>query len=228
MLELILDVKARCNLEKQKMIGMEFDGASSMKLLAKKVKEAVREQATYFHCFAHCNELLLHDAKAASRLIADALDVCQSLYALAGAYPKCVLLFENIQKEAQAEKYDENCKVLRLQSLSVTRWTTRTSAANVILQKTAELRKTLQAISVDKSVNSDTRSAAKGFIHKLSSLQELFQIVAIYEIVTVLEALSKNLRRTDLTAELAKFASTEYNAGWRSFDRKKSSTEFWK
>ena len=81
------------------MIGMAFDGASSMKNLAMLIQNRVSKHALYVHCFAHCNELVFKDASSLSSIISDGQDFCENIYVLAGVSPKRVLLFQNAQKE---------------------------------------------------------------------------------------------------------------------------------
>jgi hypothetical protein len=70
----------------------------------------------YVHCFAHCNELIVKDAMKQCPLLSTSLDLCQALYAIVGAYPKRILLFEEIQDDFKHENYSDEYKVLRLQS----------------------------------------------------------------------------------------------------------------
>ena len=102
-----------------------------MKNLAKVIKSQVAAQALYVHCFDHCNELVFKDAMAISPIIACAQDLCKDLYALVGISPKRILIFENIQKYI-----DEHASVIRLKSLSKTRWTARGPASDVIIRST--------------------------------------------------------------------------------------------
>jgi hypothetical protein len=88
LLEYVKDVIIRCNLNTSKLVGLAFDGASVMKSLANKLKSEVGTQASYIHCFAHCNELVVKDAQSKSSLISESLDLCEELYALVGALPK--------------------------------------------------------------------------------------------------------------------------------------------
>jgi hypothetical protein len=85
-----------------------------MKSLARKLQADVAPNAIYVHCFAHCNELIIKDTTKQSNLLSTSLDLCQSLYAIVGAYPKRILLFEEIQRDIQSEDDTEDYKVLRL------------------------------------------------------------------------------------------------------------------
>jgi hypothetical protein len=87
LLKYVQDILVRCNMDRQKIAGMAFDGASAMKRLA-----------FYIHCFAHCNELVLKNATSLSRMVADAQDFCEDMCALAGVSPKRVLLFKKYLK----------------------------------------------------------------------------------------------------------------------------------
>ena len=174
LLQYVIDIFLRCAINCKNLVGMAFDGASSMKLLAKKLKDIAGTQALYVHCFAHCNELVLQDAYKKSNLVSDALDICQSLYAIIGAYPKRVLLFDNIQKDIQQEKVNDNYTVQKLKNLCVTRWTTRGAAAIVIFEKLNELQTVLKSIAADQATASDTRATIQGLLVKLSKKKSCF------------------------------------------------------
>ena len=199
------DILTRCNLNKKGIIGVTFDGAASMKLLAKKLKQCVGEQVIYVHCFAHCNDLVSKDVTKLSPVISASLELCEELYAIVGAYPKRVQLFEEIQKQTNFQDNENEYKILRLQNLSMTRWTTRSCAANVILSKTQELQGVLNTMSSDTTIKREIRSKAHGLASKLVCLKTMLQLSATYEIFGLLENLSKDLQRADLTAELALF-----------------------
>ncbi|KAG1681467.1 hypothetical protein GQR58_011850 [Nymphon striatum] len=93
------DIIIRCNMFKEKMIGMKFDGASSsIKCLARLIKEDMYSNSQDFY---------------------------EDLYALVGVSPKQVLLFENIQKDIK----DKDVVILRHRNLSRMSWTTRGSVA---------------------------------------------------------------------------------------------------
>lgn len=83
----VKDILIRCNMASQKMIGMAFDGASATKRLAVLLKDEVCKHALFIHCFAHCNELVFKDATSLSRMVADAQDFCEDMYAIAGVSP---------------------------------------------------------------------------------------------------------------------------------------------
>ncbi|XP_028407534.1 uncharacterized protein LOC114530150 [Dendronephthya gigantea] len=201
LLKYLQDVLVRCNMNTQKMAGMAFDGASAMKRLAVLLKDEVCKHALYIHWFAHCNELVFKDVTSLSRMVADAQDFCENMYALVGVSPKRVLLFQNIQKEVSEENTDDGRSNLKLKNLSRTRWTTRGAAADVILKKNHELQETLETLSADSSVTPECREKSKGLLQKLKSLPNTFNLLAMNELAFLLENNSKQLQRADLTAE---------------------------
>ena len=119
------DILLRCGMNGERIAAMSFDGAAAMnsKHYQKLLKVDVAPNAIFIHCFAHCNELIVKDASKLSNLLSSSLDLCQSLYAITGAYPERILLFEEIQREFKNEMDSKATayNVLRLQSLSATR-----------------------------------------------------------------------------------------------------------
>ena len=68
LLSYIQDILLRCHLGGKKMAGMGFDGATTIRCLAKKIKDSVAPYPLYIHCLAHCNELVRKDAIKESTL----------------------------------------------------------------------------------------------------------------------------------------------------------------
>ena len=97
------DILLRFGMNGERMAAMSFDGAAAMKALARLLKADVTPNAIFIHCFAHCNELIVKDAMKLSNLLLSSLELCQSLYAIVGAYPKRVLLFEKIHNDFKNE-----------------------------------------------------------------------------------------------------------------------------
>ena len=97
--------------------------------------------------------------------------------------------------------------VLRLQSLSATRWTTRVKAADVVFLKTAEVRATLEMLLTDSSVTNDTKARIRGILERqLSSVNVVFNLNATRKLVVLMEKLSREFQTVDITAEYALFS----------------------
>ena len=156
------------------MVGMAIDGASSMKCLARMIKETMSQNAMYFHCFAHCTELLFKDATFHSSLLYNSQDLCKDMYALVGAIPKRVLLFQKIQEEIEGD-----CSTTRLKNLSRTRWTTRGPGAEVIVKKHNELHEVLSQLKEDSSLTLKCKAKARGLLRKIQSSPVIFNLLAV-------------------------------------------------
>ena len=201
------DILLRSCLDGNNLAAMGFDGAAAMKSLARKLKVEISPNAVYVHCFAHCNELIVKDAIDQCSLLSTSLDLCQSLYAIVGAYPKRILLFEAIQNDFKHENESDEYTVLRLQSLSATRWTTRVKAANVVFEKTVEVRRTLETLASDPSISADTKARIKGILkHQLSSLHIMFNLNVARKLIVLLEKFSKELQAVDISADYALYS----------------------
>lgn len=191
------DILLRCQLDTSKLVGMAFDGASSMKCLAKKIKAELNTSALFIHCLAHCQELVFKDATKHSEALDEAQTLCEDLYVLVGVSPKRVALFEQIQVEL------ENPDVVRLQNLSRTRWTTRGSAASVVTTKYVDLVMTLDNIAADRTHDTKCKARARGLRNKLQSAKQMFNMFLLKDIAQILEMNSKHLQKNDLSAEEA-------------------------
>ena len=177
-----------------------------MKSLARKLKVEISPHAVYVHCFAHCNELIAKDAIDQCSLLSTSLDLCQSLYAIVGAYPKRILLFEEVQNDVKHENESDEYTVLRLQSLSATRWATRVKAANVVFEKTVEVRRRSETLALvsDPSISADTKARIKGILkHQLSSLHVVFNLNVARKLIVLLEKFFKELQAVDISADYA-------------------------
>ena len=91
---------------------MSFDGASSMKSLAEKLKNCYGQQLSYIHCLAHCTTLIVKDTITSSELLQLEMRTLKKLYTFLGVYPKRVKLFEEMQEVNPF--VDENEDISRL------------------------------------------------------------------------------------------------------------------
>ena len=106
--------------------------------------------------------------------------------------------FSLIQKEM-----DDDSDALRLKNLSRTRWTTRGSAAVVLIKKTRELQEALEILSKDPTVSPECRAKSRGMLDKIRSVRPMFKVVVMHELANLLENYSRNLQSSSLTAEQA-------------------------
>ena len=126
-----------------------------------------------------------------------------------GAYPKRILISEEIQNEFENEMDSKATayNVLRLQSLSATRWTTKIKAADVVFLKTAEVHATLEMLLMDPSVTNQSKARIRSILERqLSSLNVVFNLNATRNLAVLLEKLSKEFPTVDITTEYVLFS----------------------
>jgi hypothetical protein len=112
--EYIKDILIRCQLDASRLVGMTFDGAMTMKSLAKKVKSEMNESAIFIHCIAHCEELRCHQCHPKHcPALENAQSLCEDLYVVVGISPKCVdLLIEELKElHVQINLYNMELKL---------------------------------------------------------------------------------------------------------------------
>ena len=169
-----------------------------MMSLARMIKETMSQHAMYFHCFAHCTKLVFKDGTLHSPLLDNSQDLCGDLYALVGAIPKRVLLFQKIHEEIERD-----CSTMRLKNLSRTRWTTRGPAAEVIVKKHKELYEVLSQLKEDSSLTLKCKAKARELLRKIQSFPVIFNLLAMQKLVQLLENNSRLCQRSTLTADEA-------------------------
>ena len=127
---------------------------------------------------------------------------------LSGVSLKRILLFEELQSD---QEDSSNIKAQRLQSLSVTRWTTRGKAAKIIVEKRLALLQVLEELNDNKAVTEVAKAKSRKLKKDFSYFSQVFDLTVFYEQLSVFEGLSNNLQRVDLTAELALLASKRWS-----------------
>ncbi|XP_065654591.1 52 kDa repressor of the inhibitor of the protein kinase-like [Hydra vulgaris] len=147
----IENILLRCNLEYTKVAGISLDRVLVIKCLAANLKNILGQQAQYFHCMAHCSELIVKDTYAISSLLSDSFEHIQSVLPFSNKSSLMQYIKKYILHETESDEY----RVLRLKSIPMTSWTTRTKAVQVVLEKIAELQnlsKQLQEINLTSDV----------------------------------------------------------------------------
>ena len=134
--------------------------------------------AAYAHCFAHCHELIVKDAIDQCSLLSTSLDLCQSLYAIVGAY-----------------RSDFFCLKKFKMTLS-----TRMKPMNTLFSDSrAYLRQDGQQ---NPSISADTKGKMKGILkHQLSSLHIFFNLNVERKLIVLLQKFSKELQAVDISAD---------------------------
>ena len=103
----------RCHMNPDKMVGMSFDGTSSMKILPNLSKVKLHHKHYMCTALLIATNLSLKILRQFHHMIACAQDLCEDLYVFVGISPKRVLIFKDIQKQ-----FDEDASLTRLKIMS--------------------------------------------------------------------------------------------------------------
>ncbi|XP_046842027.1 zinc finger MYM-type protein 1-like [Xenia sp. Carnegie-2017] len=154
----------------------------------------------------YTKDILLRCGMEGHKMAAMGFDGASAMKSLARKLKEDVApnaIYADFRNETGTNDY----KVLRLQSLSTTRWTTRVKAADVIFEKSAELHATLEKLQEDPSISADTKAKIRGILRRqLSSLIVIFNLNATRKLLALLEKLSKELQAVDISAVYALFS----------------------
>ena len=122
--DVIVEELNKLQIPLRNMIGKGFDGASNMSGKDNGVQQHLNEAGAtlslYFHCFAHCLNLVLGKTVEALPLIKDVFDTIGCIYRVMEGSPQRTAIFEKMLKEFAIS---EGRTALR--SVSDTRWTAR-------------------------------------------------------------------------------------------------------
>eukprot|EP00794_Sanderia_malayensis_P015569 gene15569-17145_t len=172
------------------MVGKGFDGASNMSGKDNGVQQHLSESGVtlslYFHCFAHCLNLVLGKTAETLPLVKDVFDTIGSIYRAMEGSPQRTAVFEKWLKEFSI---NEGRKALR--SVSDTRWTARVDN----LSATAN---TLQALIAALRELEPKEAACAGLLTQLNSFEFVLKLMILKEVFEISKYASEYLQRADM------------------------------
>ena len=174
----------------QNMIGKGFDGASNMSGKDNGVQQHLSESGAtlslYFHCFAHCLNLVLGKTAETQPLVKDVFDTIGSIYRVMEGSPQRTTVFEKWLKEFSI---NEGRRALR--SVSDTRWTARvdnlSATANILEALIAALREL-----------EPKEAACAGLLTQLNSFEFVLKLMILKEVFEISKYASEYLQREKL------------------------------
>ena len=172
------------------MIGKGFDGASNMSGKDNGVQQHLNEAGAtlslYFHCFAHCLNLVLGKTAETLPLVKDVFDTIGSIYRVMEGSPQRTAVFEKMLKEFAIS---EGRTALR--SVSDTRWTARVDN----LSATAN---TLQALIAALKELEPKEAACAGLLTQVNSFEFVLKLIVLKEVFELSKYASEYLQRADM------------------------------
>lgn len=189
----ILDTLTLYNLDPQMIVSQGYDGASVMSGSCSGVQKRIREVApcaSYIHCHAHVLNLVLVDCAKNNQHAAEFFSLIQALYVIVSTSKGHALFIEK-QKELHPNK-----QVKELQSLSDTRWASRSLALNAISSTFDSLIETLECLAED---NDKAKAVeAIGLLHQVHSFKFVATLIIFDRIFSITKSLSDQLQAKNL------------------------------
>ncbi|CAF4965576.1 unnamed protein product [Rotaria sp. Silwood1] len=187
----------KLDLDTKYIVGLCFDGASSMRGKCKGVAThliQVIPTALYVHCNGHVLNLCLVDVSEVVVHVRNSFGVVKLLYKFIEGSPKRHKVFEDLQKEL-------GFVLVPLKSLCDTRWTCRYESLKVIVIRYSEILSTLELIETGDSFI---------LLQVIRTFDFVFHIHMMSEIYLITHILSKFLQHSNisLTDALAKVKVT--------------------
>nr|XP_034572200.1 zinc finger MYM-type protein 1-like [Setaria viridis]XP_034572201.1 zinc finger MYM-type protein 1-like [Setaria viridis] len=174
--------------------GQGYDNGSNMKGKHKGVKKKlldVNPRAFYSACGCHSLNLTLCDMAKTCGKAKDFFGIIQRIYTT----------FANSTKKWQILK--DNISGLTLKSVSATRWESRVESVKAIRFQCTDIREALLQVS-DVDNDPKTSSEAKGLANnELGEYEFILSIVIWYEVLYVVNLVSKHLQAKDMLIDVA-------------------------
>ena len=189
----ILDTLTLYNLDPRMIVSQGYDEASVMSGSCNGVQQRIRDVApcaSYIHCHAHVLNLVLVDCAKNNSHASEFFSIIQALYVTIST-SKGHALFIETQKKLHPDK-----QVKELQSLSDTRWASRSLALKAICSTFDSLIETLECLAD----NSDKTKAVEaiGLLHQVFSFKFLASLIIFDRIFSITKSLSDQLQSKNL------------------------------
>ena len=172
------------------MSGKGFDGASNMsgndKGLQQQLTDAGATLSLYFHCFAHCLNLVLEKCAETLPLVNDVFSTIGSMYKIMEGSPK-----RNAVYEANLNRFSINNGRTALHALSDARWTAKVDNLAATINVLPALIATLKELQP-----SDT--TCEGVLVRIGSFEFLLQLLILKECFELSKYLSEYLQREEM------------------------------
>ncbi|KAL6481128.1 hypothetical protein MHYP_G00092080 [Metynnis hypsauchen] len=176
---------------KKNLVGQSYDGASVMSGKHSGVQARIKEEAKYafyFHCTAHCLNLVLVDTVKAVPEVEEFFYLLEKLYVFtsgSAVHPKWLAIQKEIYEGAPRE----------LQRLSDTRWACRFIALRNIMDRLPSLKRLLQEIAQER--NGERSVDARGLLAQID-LEFIVHLVTLRKVFGETKLLSDMLQSSTL------------------------------
>lgn len=194
LLNIVLDVLMRYNLEIGNCRGQCYDGASNVSGhitgLQKRIKE-LEQRAIFVHCAAHNLNLVVQDAMQNIYCVRDFLIILREIIAFVRNSPKRLSIFQSLQDDNSSE----NVPRTSLRPFCPTRWCIRVKSMKTLESNYDALLKLLEEISRERS---EAGGKASGFLANMQTFKFLFLLNSLILIFDQIEIVNSVLQSKTL------------------------------
>lgn len=175
------------------LIGQSYDGANVMKGQVAGLRTLIQSKvprAVYIWCNAHQLNLAIVYACSSCKEAVNFLGIIEALYVYFSARKRHFLF-----KEKQ-EQLLPGQRSLRFKILSTTRWSSHSSAIDMVLLTYPAILSSLEILQNDSDLN--TKKTAKGLLKNIKSFKFILMLVIFKDIFIITSPLSKYLQSANI------------------------------
>lgn len=197
----VKDVLTRLTLSLDDLRAQTYDGAANMSGKYNGCQAFISKEqplALFFHCSAHCANLVAQHTAATNQFVSDPLQLVQDLGTLYNRSGKFKRIFSDSGVSLKTDLIDNPLiKPGRIKPLCPTRWLTRVSAVSSVLDQYAVVLASLESYS--KEVKDEPAAKARGLLNQLQQGTTVLGLKVSVMIFSRLEQLNKSLQSVSAT-----------------------------
>ena len=182
------------NVSFEKLIAQSYDGASNMSGcyggLQALIKDQIKPNILYIHCYAHTLNLVLADPVAIAVDVVTLFGNLETLYVLFSRSYKVHNVLESIQ-------LSHGLPIRSLKRLNTVRWNAREMCLRTFLDRYESILEALDIVHTDMSFDIKHRSEAAGLLISIQTKQFLATALLFSEIFAITGPLSRYLQSID-------------------------------
>lgn len=191
---MILDVLTRLSLSVADLRAQTYDGAANMSGMYNGCQAFITSAqplAIFFHCSAHCANLVAEHTASSNRLVRDAMQLIQELSSCNNRSGKFKKFFNDCRASLSCDT-----QVHTLKPLCPTRWLTRVSAVTSVLDQYAAVVSALDSMASDKG---DSGVKCRGLLAHFNKGVTVLILKIVAAVFSVIEQLNRSLQAESAT-----------------------------
>lgn len=190
----VLDALTRLSLPLAQLRAQTYDGAANMLGAYNGCQAFITNEqplALFFHCSAHCANLVADYASTCNSLVKDTMQLVQDLSSLNSRSGK----FKNVFHDTDVQLSNAT-RTHSLKPLCPTRWLTRVSSVTSVIDHYETVLTSLEMMAAQKT---DTGCKSRGLLEQFNKGSTVLGLQLIIKVFTPLEQLNRSLQAQSAT-----------------------------